>query len=540
MWYHGWKAGRGRGDPGEPVDVRICRPAWKVATTKTVDDGTFGVLVELIDLRGRRRLVALPCGALAGDGIAAVRELEAAGIQATHDRLLVHWLRCAPPVKVITTMRRTGWTPGFDAFVLPDRTIGDRNAMFAPGAAASGAGFASAGDFARWREAAALAVGNPDIATIVAAAFAAPLIGPLGLPSAGLHVTGPSGRVKTTPLLIAASAWGRGVETGGYVLLWSATANGVEAIANERCDAPLIIDEQGARADPRDVAELVYRLCGGIGRARARRDGSARPVAAWRTFLLSTAEHALESRLDGPLPAGVKGRLLELRYERSLVRDRHGFESDAAFARHVRTIVAEHYGHAGPAFVAAMLEYGLDWIRRLYTEERKRFGAASPVEERAANTFALLALAGELAIRWAILPWPRGFARAAAQEVWCAWHATSRAEADEGRRFVEALRDFIARHGASRFEELDPDRRSEHDRPIVNRAGWKRRNEAGEVEFLITPDAFKEALAGLPADRAPSYLAEVGLLVRPREGYRRLAHRVRIRGERHVVYVLAG
>ncbi|MCX7671587.1 MAG: DUF927 domain-containing protein, partial [Anaerolineae bacterium] len=148
LWFHGWKAGRGRGDPGEPVDVRICRPAWKVATTKTVDDGTFGVLVELIDLRGRRRLVALPCGALAGDGIAAVRELEAAGIQATHDRLLVHWLRCAPPEKLIMAMRRTGWTPGFDAFVLPDRTIGNSDAMFAPGTAPSGAGFARAGAFA--------------------------------------------------------------------------------------------------------------------------------------------------------------------------------------------------------------------------------------------------------------------------------------------------------------------------------------------------------------------------------------------------------
>ncbi len=529
LWLHGWKSGRKADDPGEPVDVRLGRPAWKVATLETAEERHFGLLVELVDLAGRRRVVPLDRGELVGDGRAALAELERCGAGIVDDRRYLKWLRAAPPERRLATVRRIGWTAGFRAFVLPDRTIGASDVLYA--AIGSDADFAEAGDMARWREAAALAVGNPLMLVIVSTAFAAPLLGPLGLPSCGLHVVGSSGRVKTTPALVAAAAWGRGTEVGGYFRTWSGTINGIEALAVERNDAPLVLDEIGAgTASPEEVAALIYRLAGGVGRMRARRDGTAQKVKTWRTFALSTGEVGLEARLKEPLPPGAKGRFLELRVTGALVRERHGFASDRELAAHVRGLVAEHYGRAGPAFVARLLELGFDELRTRYADERRRFEGENSLEDRAANTFAALALAGELAGEWNIAPWPRGAVGEAVMEAWALWRSTAGAEADETKRAVEALRDFVERHGEARFSMAG------EDREVRDRAGWWRTSESGSREWLFTGGGLAEALRGLDRDRATARLIEAGVIDAPPGRHR--SYNLRIDGRRVRVYVV--
>jgi putative DNA primase/helicase len=536
LWWHGVKRSK-RGEDEELIDRRIGRPAWKLATSETAEEGHYGLVVEILDLSGRRRVVTVDRGDLIGDGRAALAHLERCGAGIVDDRLYLGWLRQGPPERRVVTVRRVGWTDDFRSFVLPDRTLGDGVAVFADQGARRG-DFKKEGEFVPWREAAALAAGNPLMMVTISAAFAAPLLGPLGLPSCGLHIVGPSGLGKTTAALVAASAWGRGVEVGGYFRTWSATVNGIEALAVERCDAPLVLDEIGAGTGAREEVEaLIYRLAGGVGRARARRDGTAQHVRTWRTVVLSTGEVGLEDRLAASLPPGAKGRFLELRLGAgSLIRELNGFATVADLVRWVRGATARHYGHAGPMFVERALGLGPDELKKRYREVRLRFEARTPVEDRAANTFALLALAGELAREFDIVAWPPGAAVEAALEAWTLWRGTVGVEADEPRRAAEMLADFLARHGDARFSEVGA------GREVRDRAGWWRvakagSPDAGAREWLFTAAGLNEALRGLPRERAIEGLIKLGIIVPPASGPHR-AHALSIDGRRVRVYLV--
>jgi hypothetical protein len=63
------------------------------------------------------------------------------------------------------------------------------------------------------------------------------------------------------------------------------------------------------------------------------------------------------------------------------------------------------------------------------------------------------------------------------------------AGAAEDMQAVERVSEFIAAHGASRFERVDGD--APVDQKVINRAGFKRR-EGGEWEFLILPATFRK------------------------------------------------
>jgi putative DNA primase/helicase len=68
--------------------------------------------------------------------------------------------------------------------------------------------------------------------------------------------------------------------------------------------------------------------------------------------------------------------------------------------------------------------------------------------KRAASKFALAAMAGELAIQYGIVPWPKGDAIKAAAKMFDAWCAGRGTVAnDEPRQILRRVSDFIDRHG---------------------------------------------------------------------------------------------
>ncbi len=193
----------------------------------------------------------------------------------------------------------------------------------------------------------------------------------------------------------------------------------------------------------------------------------------------------------------------------------HGCESADLFARQLKEASANYYGTPLRAFLQA-LAADRDTLTRQGREIMHTFetdncpeGADGQVR-RVCGRFALVAAAGELGVSLGVLPWPAGEASKAAATCFKAWveqrGGTGAAEVTAG---LEQVRRFFQAHGAARFEDLD----SEEHRAVVNRAGYRRR-ENGEAVFLVFPDAFrKEVCAGFNVGMICAELKRAGVLL---------------------------
>ncbi len=403
---------------------------------------------------------------------------------------------------------------------------------------------AASGSLVGWqRDVAALASGNPLAAFCMAAAFAGPLIGLLGETGGGFHLFGDSKRGKTTAVQLGLSAWG--LPTKGSALRdWNGTANSFEAAAEESGDGLLALDELH-QAPAADVGRLAYALADGAGRARLNRDATAKRRRSWRCMILSTGEHDLATaaaRGGTALPAGADVRLPSLR-----VPDAseawpclHGRASLGALWADLHRAMRQHHGEAARAFLQALVEADHDDLTEGAAVMRDRIASALPADadpqvRDVARRFALVAFAGELATRSGVLPWPAGEAERAAASMLAGWlrQRPGGAGSAEREAHLAAVRKFLVAHGASRFTVLTQGaggswEEAHGDRPVANRAGWRKRGERDE--YLIMPEVFRDEIAraaGFDPTALAQTLAEAGAL---KCGRVRLTMTVRIPG----------
>lgn len=151
---------------------------------------------------------------------------------------------------------------------------------------------------------------------------------------------------------------------------------------------------------------------------------------------------------------------------------------------------------------------------------------------RVARRFGLVAAAGEIAAEWGILPYEPGKSIAACQILFNDWRKARGGDANaEGKQHVEAVRSFIEKHGASRFERLDGAAFDAGAVPekVINRAGWKRTDDEGRTEYLFHKEGWKDACEGLDAAAVRQTLASLNFLSLPATG-RHLTCSVRVPG----------
>jgi uncharacterized protein (DUF927 family) len=411
-----------------------------------------------------------------------------------------------------------------------------------------------AGTLAVWQEAVArLAVGNSRLAFSLSIAFAAPLAGLIGAEGGGFHLRGSSSVGKSTALQAAGSVWGGG-GLRGWVRSWRATDNALEAVAAAHCDLPLILDEMGEAA-PEAVAAAAYMLANGAGKSRAGRDGSARRAAEWRVLFLSSGEVGIADRLaegrNGPrqVRAGQEVRVLDIPAEagpHGLFEVLHGFPTAAALADAVKAGAARCYGMAGrewletladdPAAMANAAREAIGALVRRHVPAR-----ADGQVRRAGGRFALVAVAGELAAGLGILPWELGEAERSAAVCFRAWINVRMGGTGpaEDATALAAVRRFIMAHGESRFQTIG-DTEDAEARTIVNRAGWRKRDNGG-WRYLIPSEIWKgEVLAGLDSGAAAKMLRRCGFLIPQSEADQRNARMERVGLSKPVrVYVVS-
>lgn len=534
VYLHGVKPGKGDAPP-ELIDKWICSPMKVQAVTRNGEDAEYGRLLEILSPAGRWKKWAMPMSMLAGDGSDARAVLLSEGlVYDLNDRnAVLRYIAGQHPKESMRAAGVTGWHD--DAFVLPDAAIGADDIWFQ----ASGrvAPYATAGTFDGWRELAGLATGNPLLMLAISAAMAGPLLGPLNIDGGGVHLYGDSSCGKTTALLAGTSVWGG----APFKRTWRATANGLEGAGSLHSDTLLALDELG-EIDPRNLYEAAYSLINGIGKTRANRHGEVRQPARWRVFLLSTGELTIAARMSaGGIEAktGQELRILDIPVTGTygLFETLHNRASGGLLSDDVRNLAAKHYGHAGPRFVGALvreLRAGFrpaDALQPLV----EKFNAAEGQERRAARTFAVCALAGEMAAAWDIVPWASDEPARAAIHAFNLWRSRRPAggqNAEHGA-ILRAVSDFIDRHGDSRFSSI------EGSADIVrDRAGWWK-PDGDRRRYLFTPGGLRDAVKGYDISRALKALDDAGAIADRDYGEKSKKTHVPDLGEKKRLYHIA-
>ena len=174
----------------------------------------------------------------------------------------------------------------------------------------------------------------------------------------------------------------------------------------------------------------------------------------------------------------------------------HTCASGRQFSERIASNVARHYGHAGPAFVRALIEENPSLDEHLAEALAGFDHGDNPVQARAARTFAILAVAGELARHYGIVPWPANTALDACKTLFTRWKEqlkANNAETPEAKICAMVL-NFISRHAESRFSNVNG---GDSDEPkTYDRAGWWDVGSSGQRIYLLPAETIKDACTG--------------------------------------------
>lgn len=524
---------RGRGEARTEETVWCSAPFEVIGRARDPLGQGWARWLRWRDPDGRKHEHAVSDAALHGDLGALAADLAGRGLviaRAGRNHLADYLNRVRVSARV-TTVFRTGWhTIGeTQVFVLPHEVIGQpaNETVVLTGAAA--APYGQRGTLDEWRQGIGrLSAGHSRLVLAISTALAGSLVHLVGGEGGGINLYGQSSKGKTTALRAAASVWGRGSADPGFVRSWRATANAQEATAAIVTDTCLCLDEIGV-AEGRDAAAAVYQLASGVGKGRSARDGSIRTPMTWRVLTLSTGEIPMAAKIQEDRQrkayAGQEVRLLDTPADAGRgfgVFDHAGEHGDPArLADAVRDSALAAYGTAGPAFVRALVDHGLEDVTKLATRIMNEFvqehvpAEADGQVRRAAARLGLIAAAGELATAFNIVLWSEDEAEAAAAKALADWIGSrGGSEPAEIRESIAKVRQFFEAHGDTRFEQIG----DIEARPVTNRVGW-RKGSGEERVWLVLPESWKnEVCTGLDPVATARVLAERGMLRPDRQG----------------------
>lgn len=494
------------------TDEWIATPVTVAARTTNSDDGSEGRFLRLLTESGIKEWI-IPMEVFGGSGEDARRTLFGMGVIIALKKRgqFMEYLLEQRPAEVFATTCRPGWHES-GAFVLPGRTIGSNKVRYQ----ASGKGqnlFSMRGDLECWKtEVAAKCEGNPVLTLAIGCALAGPLLSLVGVLGGGVHLVGDSSSGKSLAQLIGSSVWG---DPGIFAASWDMTKGGLEIEASSRNDTMLPLDEI-KRADPKRVQEMAYSLANGQGKGTMTRDREARGKLSWRLLALSSGERSLSEHAaisGNAAHAGAELRMVDVNAGTRTHRafdELHGLEG-ADFHRLLTVAVGAHHGHIGPAFVEELLASDdRPGLLKDFAGIRAQFNEDNAQAGRVADRFAVIALAGEMAIAYGLLPWTPGSALTDCQLLYGEWLSRVGSGNAEDRQILAGILEFIDKHGSSRFSDVDA---PEVDAKVFNRAGyWE--VVAGKRLYLFNKSALTEAAHGHGLTRVVKALEGAGAIAK--------------------------
>ena len=556
----------GRSQEGEEREERyVCGPFEVVAEARDPEGLGWSLVVQFTDRDGKRHREVIGRGELAGEGIDVRRRLLDAGLRISTTKaakedfgVLLAGLQTSARARLTSAC---GWHDG--RYVLPSGTVGGDGSETVLWKGRPGATYhARAGSYQAWREkVAAPMAGNPIGVLAISCAFAGPLLAKVGGEGGGFHLRGSSSSGKTTALIISGSACG-GNGPRGFSQTWRNTSNALEGVALAHSDGLLCLDEI-REISPEEAGLAAYSLATGQPKGRMKDTADLRARASWRVLVLSSGEIGLSdlarlSKTRDRSYAGQELRLLDIAADQDLGggcwADLHGAPSAAEFSEAVKAAALAHYGHALPLFVERFIKREaelLDQLPKLQAEFLDSVLLPSDHGQirRAAQKFALVAAAGELASFLDVTPWGPGEANAAAAHLFKRWaKAFGRDQTHEDGAAVQIVRAFLQEWEDTGFrklkadqsdEEALADQMAEESTGKMNREGEARslkkygfvgnHPQIGRV-FYFNTEAFKSILASFDVIQAARALKKAGYLVTGSDE-NRLTYKVRIPGE---------
>lgn len=492
----------------ESPPLFICSRLEVTAHTRDDVNQDHGRLLEFSDVDGVHHSWSMPMKLLAGDGTAYREELLSRGLiipsgQRPRNLLSIYIQSCKPMGRA-RCVPRTGWYNS--CFVLPDQTISpgetglnDGERIMIQNSSMFTCDYTKKGSLEDWRvHVSSLCLGNSRLVFSVCVALAAPLLHLLGLESGGFHFRGASSSGKTTLLKVAGSVWGG----KGYVQRWRATANGLEAVAANHNDSLLCLDEI-SQIDGSAAGEIAYMLANGMGKARSDRYGGARKPASWNLLILSTGELSLADHMTEAgkkVRAGQEVRLLDIPAQTNaygVFENLHGRPNGSIFSMELVKASSMYYGTASREWLKLLVQQK-DELALESQEFIKEFVSSCNLKDadgqvfRAAQRFALVAMAGEIATAWGITGWNERDATLAARECFYAWQSSrGGVVSQEELAILSQVRRFFELHGESRFTRWES---NQENSKTINRVGFRRDFTHG-TEYFVFPEAFKNDIA---------------------------------------------
>jgi len=472
-----WYVGTQKEMTPEGETIVHSEPVWvsvPFETLATADDGRghgYCIAVRFQALHGHQHTWPIPRALLVTEGHEILHRLYAMGFRAMNrpakaNDHLRNYLNSAHPERRALAVSKTGWADS--RFVLPDRVFGaDRESIFYQVDDPRPSPYTTKGTPAGWRDRVAKVIEPYDLPVFsVSCAFAAPLLSLLDIPSGGFHFMGTSTTGKTTTQNWGLSVWGKPKDLRHN---WHGTKVGFELTAAAYSDAVLMLDEIG-QADPREVGDLIYMIFNEAGRMRGNARLTHRSLPRWQLLLLSSGEKSLQQLMQDVGKTPMAGQELRLLHIRADAGDGCGILNGLAdplarveLIRQVDAAVTQHHGHPIQTYLTRLahpdnLTQAADAAQHVKALMLQfATGITSDEAKRAAQRFALVGFAGELASDWQITGWAAGRATQAAECLFHRWlDQWGTATRHDETTFLEHLDAWLSGNSTGHFAEVDP------------------------------------------------------------------------------------
>ena len=435
------------------------------------------------DFRGNDVTLLMRERELRGSGLSLAQKLSDRGleIQPRKDEQMKDYLLACKPDKIADGVEVPGWQDRLGnglIYVMPDQSIimpGQLRAKttLVPTFHYDDNQHPSKGDLSEWIETVARPACRINAGILALSVGIAPVLLKFAPEEINfmIHFHGKTTKGKSTLIQIASSIWGLNHKQGSS---WNGTEKGLMDKAKQYRDRLLFLDELGAGdMDPQAMSKMVYSLAGGQDRVRSTPGGKAIGGESFRTLVVSSGEFAMEAGMSNGSKQPNRGTVhrcidIEIRDAAAeLLAQERG-----PFIDGLKQATNDAYGTAGKAFLTKLVERFpdakslRDHLRREMGEVLTDFGVPinDPVMKRSLERFALIVVAGELAVDFGLMPLTDAKdVRRTITTFTRAWYGKVSPQAVQ-TRYLERIRDFILKSRA-RFQD-------EGKSAPANRVGW--------------------------------------------------------------------
>ncbi|MBS0893257.1 DUF927 domain-containing protein [Tatumella sp. JGM130] len=522
-------------------------------------DGNLGIGLMTINVTGKIVYKHLGLSAFGKDG-RGLSELISAGFglgsgpqpQKYFESFVHKAMRMVLPRVIVTD--GMGFSEGYDAFLhgtmplVRDNTRfvslvgqGSRNKMIAP-----------LGTHQQWMTLIRENVHGYHQVFALSASLASMLLKPAGMDISMFHFYGGSTTGKTILLQLAMSVHGSGNEPGqkgSNILRWNTTSNALERSLADFSGLVACIDELGAHNN-RGFSSTLYNITSGESKIRMDKTLEVRDNFTWNTIILSSGEMSVSEKLSSNkevLTGGLEHRTISLEVmpedSRSLLAEDEDVSMEAliGWADTLKSGLSEYYGTAGKLFISHFLTQKDDngvllpadnirqQLHQMITDETESFISQleesddddddkaislSAIQKRAMKRFALVSVAGKLAVQWGILPFTEEQIEESVLMLAYHWQNNTQSRYDPETSFMTALRTWLLNNLHVQFSTLG----IKDDLLVSSRSGFL---DAKTTDILIYKDAFSALCAkhNMSVAQGAKALCDNGYLTPESEGH---------------------